>query len=213
MGWRATGRKWAEIAKLSATIGVHSLVVQSKVRCGKVDGMRRLHQIVATAAFATLSWVGGEAFAENTAPVADVGEKVPGAERLEGRLLAPCCWAQTLDIHGSEIANALRREIRTRLKMGESADSIEASLVARYGERIRAVPDRVPLNEMGGLGWLGVAAAAAFIGVVLWRWRQRGAAYAASSSGKGDSSTNSDTPSPEASDERLDLELHRLDES
>src|SRR5512140_1121487 len=98
-----------------------------------------------------------------------IGEKVPGAERLEGRLLAPCCWAQTLDIHGSEIANTLRREIRTRLKAGESPDAIEQSLVARYGERIRAVPDGVPLNTMGTLGWLGVAASAGFLTYVLWR--------------------------------------------
>lgn len=196
-----------------ATIGVRGLVVQSKVCCGKVTDMRRLYRIMATAAFMTTSWVGTEAFAESAAPVADIGEKVPGAERLEGRLLAPCCWAQTLDIHGSEIANALRREIRTRLKAGEPADSIEASLVARYGERIRAVPDGVPLDEMGGLGWLSVAVAAAFIGVVLWRWRQRGAAYAANSSDQGASSANSDAPATEASDERLDLELHRLDES
>ena len=174
--------------------------------------MRRLHRIAAVAAFATLSWAEAEAFAENAAPVVDIGEKVPGAERLEGRLLAPCCWAQTLDIHGSEIATALRREIRVRLKAGESADKIEASLVARYGERIRAVPDRVPLNAMGGLGWLAVATAAGVIGMVLWRWRKRGAADARSL-GMRDSAAKSDATSTEASDERLDLELHRLDES
>ncbi|HMJ15590.1 MAG TPA: hypothetical protein VK524_29440, partial [Polyangiaceae bacterium] len=46
---------------------------------------------------------------------------VPGADRLEGRIRAPCCWNQTLDIHSSEIASALKREIRTRLRKGESA--------------------------------------------------------------------------------------------
>src|ERR1700690_4185349 len=117
--------------------------------------MRRVRMCLAIAAFLVIGWMGASSHAETTAPPTDIGEKVPGAERLEGRLLAPCCWAQTLDIHGSDIATSLRREIRTRLKAGESADAIEASLVARYGEKMRAVPDRVPLDTMGGIGWFG----------------------------------------------------------
>jgi cytochrome c-type biogenesis protein CcmH len=145
--------------------------------------------------------------------VADDGEKVPGAERLEGRLLAPCCWAQTLDIHGSDIATQLRHEIRSRLKTGESADAIEASLVARYGEKMRAVPDRVPLDKMGGIGWLGVALAAGFIGIVLWRWRQRGATQPPEPAGPGEISKKSKGEAAEASDEQLESELHRLDDN
>jgi cytochrome c-type biogenesis protein CcmH len=30
---------------------------------------------------------------------------------LELRLLAPCCWVQTLDVHESELATALRSEM------------------------------------------------------------------------------------------------------
>lgn len=175
--------------------------------------MRRLRLCLAVAVLAGLAWISPAANAETTTPIADMGEKVPGAERLEGRLLAPCCWAQTLDIHGSEIANALRREIRTRLKAGESAEAIEASLVARFGERLRAVPDRVPLDKMGGMGWLGVALAAGFIGVVLWRWRKRGLAFDGESPGKGEAPGKPNPASREASDDRLDSELHRLDES
>ncbi len=175
--------------------------------------MRRVHRYLAIALFLEVSWIGASTVAETSAPIANIGDKVPGAERLEGRLLAPCCWAQTLDIHGSEIANALRREIRRRLKAGETADAIEASLVARYGERIRAVPDRVPLDKMGGVGWLGVALAAAFIGVVLWRWRRRGAVLDAGYDSKGELSTKPNPDVSEASDDRLDSELHRLDDA
>src|SRR5262245_9645491 len=59
-------------------------------------------------------------------PPEDLSDYVPGAARLEGRLLAPCCWIQTLDVHGSEVAVGLRTEIRHRLRAGESAGAIEA---------------------------------------------------------------------------------------
>jgi cytochrome c-type biogenesis protein CcmH len=62
-----------------------------------------------------------------------------GAHAVEGRLLAPCCWTQTLDIHESEPASALRTEIHERLQHGERGAAIEDDLAARYGERIRAV--------------------------------------------------------------------------
>lgn len=167
--------------------------------------LKRLGLAVAVAA--ALAVLGQAAFAEQSLPPSDIGEKVPGAERLEGRLLAPCCWAQTLDIHGSEIANSLRREIRSWLKGGESPEVIEADLVARYGERIRAVPDQVPLAMMGSLGWFGVAASAVGLGWLLWRWRKRGTA-----------SVGNLTPAPEtgradASDARLDEELRRIEDT
>ena len=173
--------------------------------------MRLLHAVLATAVFVATSSVDLGIRAEPAGPTSDIGDKVPGAERIEGRLLAPCCWAQTLDIHGSEIANSLRREIRTRLKAGESPDAIEQSLVARYGERMRAVPDRVPLEKMGEFGWLGVAATAGFLGFVMWQWRKRGI----SSSTKIDPGTTSaaEPSSNEASDERLEAELHRIDDT
>src|SRR6476660_6068828 len=88
----------------------------------------------------------------DAAPDQSFTEYVPGAARLEGRLLAPCCWdtsRQTLDIHGSPIANELRMEIRRRLKAGETSDDIEADLVRRYTTKILAVPPDNPLPRMG----------------------------------------------------------------
>jgi len=92
------------------------------------------------------------------------------ARELAGRLIAPCCWTQTLDIHDSPIADQLRTEIATRLKAGESAAQIEDDLATRYGAKIRAVPrgedPRVALPIVVGvamslavvwLGWLGIA--------------------------------------------------------
>lgn len=59
---------------------------------------------------------------------------------LEQRLLAPCCWRQSLADHESPAATALRTEIRDRLARREAPPSIEGDLVRRYGDQIRALP-------------------------------------------------------------------------
>ena len=129
-------------------------------------------------------------------------EHVPGAAALEGKIIAPCCWNQTIDIHGSEISTELRTEIRRRLKAGESADAIEASLVERYGPKILAVP---PGSRLGGAGIvlvlaLGIAGGGAFM--LLRKWQRRSAAK-----------PGAKPPSEkrDALDDRLDAELANLD--
>src|SRR5262245_15670830 len=92
-------------------------------------------------------------------PAADLQGYVPGASQLEGQIRAPCCWNQTIDIHGSEIAQALRREIRTRLRGGETVDAIRADIVARYGDRVLAVPPGNPLKDLAVLMVIGVGLA------------------------------------------------------
>jgi cytochrome c-type biogenesis protein CcmH len=100
----------------------------------------------------------------------DDAARVPGARELEGKLIAPCCWTQTLDIHDSPIAEQLRAEISQRLKRGEQAATIEDDLAARYGEKIRAVPrgedprQALPVLVGGAMGiaaiwlvWLGIS--------------------------------------------------------
>lgn len=122
---------------------------------------RRVVVLVACAGLATVS--------ASAAADASVNARSASARDLEGRLIAPCCWTQTLDIHDSPIADQLRTEIATRLRAGEPAAKIEDDLAARYGEKIRAVPrgedPRVALPIIVGaamsvavlwLGWLGV---------------------------------------------------------
>ncbi|MGK4006279.1 cytochrome c-type biogenesis protein CcmH [Sorangium sp. So ce1036] len=128
----------------------------------------------------------------------------PGERALAARLLAPCCWDQTLDVHESEVTRDLRREIRGRLRGGESADTIELDLVARHGERIRAAPSagilgKVALGLMSGI-------AVTFLGVfaLLRSWR-RSAAQPASSS------LAISTAARDEYDERLDNELRERD--
>lgn len=139
---------------------------------------------------------------------AELGGYVPGASVLEGRLLSPCCWNQTLDIHGSPVTLELRKEIRRRLRQGESVDAIEASIVDRYGERIRAVPEGSPLQGFATLLALAFGVAGGLSAWMLLRWRRRrGEAMAAQQakkkSGKGSSKRD-------RFDDAIDAELDQL---
>jgi cytochrome c-type biogenesis protein CcmH len=134
----------------------------------------------------------------------DIQGDVPGASAIEGRLMAPCCWTQTIDIHDSEISLSMRHEIRRRLRNGESADAIQASFVQRYGPKILAVQPNSPLKGvfialsviMGGAG----IASALMIG----RWRKVNA--------PSDSPETKRSEARDKWDEKLDAELHDLDD-
>lgn len=135
---------------------------------------------------------------------------IEGAARLEGRILAPCCWdtsRQTIDIHGSPIALQLRREIRTRLLKGETPDAIEGDLVRRYGPKILAVPEGNPLRQLAVVMSIGMLFAGAGAAVMLVRWKRRGAERAAAE--------RKELPPPNAQrdqwDERLEAELRETD--
>lgn len=136
---------------------------------------------------------------------------VPGAKALEGQIMAPCCWMQTIDIHQSDIAIKLRHEVRRRLRAGESAKSIKADLVRRYGKRILAVPPDSPLKSVAV--FMSMAMGLAGIGAVglLVHWRRSGGDKDKDAEGEGPH----DADKPEDADrddldERLDDELDRL---
>ena len=143
---------------------------------------------------------------------ADDGGYVPGAAALEGQIMAPCCWTQTIDIHGSAIANQLKREVRRRLRAGESADSIKADLVRRYGKRILAVPPDSPLKSVAV--FMSLAMGLAGIGAVglLVHWRRRGS-ESQGDDGDGKKAEDADEPDDADRDDldaRIDDELDRL---
>lgn len=101
---------------------------------------------------------------------------------LERRLLAPCCWRQSLEDHDGPMAEALRAEIASRLAAGEPPAAIEASLVARHGERIRALPpDGDPRWIIGAI--LATLLAGTLIGLGLHVGRRRHRRAAATAGG------------------------------
>ena len=138
--------------------------------------------------------------------------EVPGERAIQGRLIAPCCWNQTLDSHESPLADQLRAEIRTRLRGGESAATIEADIVSRYGERVRAVPHNhdtrgnVPLMVA-----VAMFASVVLLGRLAMSWVRRGNAPPAEAPAPALSAAEARTR--DDYDARVDDELARLDDA
>jgi cytochrome c-type biogenesis protein CcmH len=132
---------------------------------------------------------------------------VEGATSLEARLLAPCCWNQTLDMHGSEVASDLRREIRRRLAAGESSAAIEADIVERYGEKIRAVPPGSPLGKTASILAIAMGAAGVSAIFLLLRWRRRSAAAVAQEKSE---HRKAGADKRDRLDDQIDAELERM---
>lgn len=125
----------------------------------------------------------------------------PGERALIGRLVAPCCWQQTLDVHAGPVADALRAEVRTRLWAGETTQEIEADLVTRYGSRVRGVPDGNPVVGVS-LGLMAFSCFAAMgLFMVMYRWRR---------AAKNASIPQPSVPVRDAYDERIDDELRAM---
>lgn len=102
---------------------------------------------------------------------ASSGALSPSALALEATLLAPCCFGGTLDVHDSDIARDLRAEIERRVHGGETTESIERDLVSRYGDRMRAMPNRGLFTAMMDLAIAGAVAAAGSVALLALRWR------------------------------------------
>lgn len=135
-----------------------------------------------------------------------------GEVTLERRLLAPCCWNQTLDMHESDLASSLRREVRARLHAGEPASTIEDDMVARYGERIRAVDKgHDPGGAMPFLVGLGALSIGALLVVMVRRWRRSAASTRPREDVRDATSKVAQSPDDQY-DARLDDELRALGE-
>ena len=138
-----------------------------------------------------------------------VAKRAPGEASLEERLLAPCCWIQTLDMHESELATLLRAEIHERLLRGEPSVAVEDDLAARFGERIRAVPrGHDPRSTVPLLVGIGMILSATGLFLLVRRWLRRPAPLA-----PGGPLARGGSPASDEYEARLDDELRRLDDS
>jgi cytochrome c-type biogenesis protein CcmH len=100
-------------------------------------------------------------------------QSLPSAKALESRLYAPCCYGGTLDIHGSELARALRAEIENRIARGETTESIQADFVSRYGNEVLAARSDAPIEGMGVVLASLMLLSGCGLACVLWRWKRR----------------------------------------
>jgi cytochrome c-type biogenesis protein CcmH len=129
------------------------------------------------------------------------------ARALEERLHAPCCRGQMLDAHESEVTRELRRDIRARLRAGESAAALERALVQQYGASIVAVPkDRDPRGglSLALIAALAVSALALVVQGARWVRRTRDATQL-------EPASRAASQDGDELDARLERELRRLD--
>ncbi len=61
--------------------------------------------------------------------------------KVERNLMAPCCYTQTIDVHMSDVARDMRRDVANMILEGQTARQIFNHYKAIYGEVILAVPD------------------------------------------------------------------------
>ena len=62
-------------------------------------------------------------------------------QRLEHRLMAPCCYTQTISDHMSEISYQMRNEVASMVMAGRSEEEIVGYYRKQYGDKILVVPD------------------------------------------------------------------------
>ena len=75
------------------------------------------------------------------APAPLTREQVTLIRKIEGRLMAPCCYTQTIRDHDSQVAAEMREEVTTMVVSGKSEQEIITYYRAKYGETILVVPD------------------------------------------------------------------------
>jgi len=61
--------------------------------------------------------------------------------KLEDKLMAPCCYSQTIRVHMSMEAEQMREEVTDMVLAGKSEEDIIKYYKAKYGETILVVPD------------------------------------------------------------------------
>lgn len=129
----------------------------------------------------------------------------PTLSDIADEVVCPTCKV-TLDQSNAPVADRMRAYIRERIAAGDSKEEIKAKLVAQFGPRVLAVPQRRGFDLLAWLLPIGAAVlAAGAVGVVAWRWSRapRSGEVPAEDDGRG-------TLGPEL-ERRLDEELARFD--
>ena len=124
------------------------------------------------------------------------------ARRLEGMLIAPCCFVNTVAEHRSPLSDKVREEVRTLVASGATETEILDAFVAKYGERILAAPKPQGFNL---LAWVlpAVVFAVGLVVVAFTLYRRRPRPP--------EPSVTRPEPPPEALKARFEAELSRFD--
>ncbi|HEU0141471.1 MAG TPA: cytochrome c-type biogenesis protein CcmH [Bryobacteraceae bacterium] len=94
------------------------------------------------------------------------------AEKLESRLLAPCCYQETVSRHLSDAATAMRAEIAQFISDGKPDREILHIYKARYGARVLVEPEGAAWWWMQTVPLVAAAAGLFFVVIVIRNWRR-----------------------------------------
>ncbi len=103
--------------------------------------------------------------------MAQTAEQQARIGRLERAVLAPCCYAEPVAIHQSEIALKMRLEIAKWVISGKSDQEILGAYVQEYGAKVLVDPRTIPAWWTPWIPWLTVVFGVAVVFLILKRWR------------------------------------------
>jgi len=129
----------------------------------------------------------------------------PTLADLEDEVVCPTCKI-TLDQSDAPVADRMRAFIRARIAAGDSKQQIKDELVAQFGQRVLAVPQKSGFDL---LAWLlpigGALLAAGVVGAAAWRWSRSPAAVDVPAPANGRAALGAEL------ERRVDEELARFD--
>jgi cytochrome c-type biogenesis protein CcmH/NrfF len=120
-------------------------------------------------------------FASQTAAETPVEQKAR-VQRIQDAVLAPCCYAEPVSRHQSEIAVKMRIEIAKWVAEGRSDQQILDTYVRQYGGKVLVDPRTIPAWWTPWIPWLTVILAVVFGFWFLRRWHNRALPAAAAGS-------------------------------
>lgn len=126
------------------------------------------------------------------------------AKQLEGKLMAPCCWAQQVSLHQSPAADEIKQNVRKLLAEGKTSQQILDIYVAEYGDRILAEPPARGFSRLIYVApWVFLFASVGLVVVVIRRLRAVSPVPARAE--------RAAAPPTDDEAERIDEELRNLD--
>lgn len=92
---------------------------------------------------------------------------------MEKKLIAPCCWTQTVAVHDSQAAESVKMQLRSLAAGGAGEEEMTDYMVEQYGEKILATPRVGGFNSLAyALPVLALLVGAGGLILVMRRWRR-----------------------------------------
>jgi cytochrome c-type biogenesis protein CcmH len=104
-------------------------------------------------------------------------------ERLENSVLAPCCYAETVAHHQSEVALRMKVEIAKFVAAGKSDREILDGYASLYGSKVLVDPRTQPHDWVPFVPWLTLVVGVFGTAALVRRWRKRSTPAAVPASG------------------------------